>query len=88
MQKKCLKSQKSFYHFLFDISVTNCYKLSIKSVLGYWLKCSAYKAFREELVEALFDCGECLTKPPGRVAIIEEKDIHKAPAEEYGQGPI
>ena len=57
-------------------------------VPGYWPKYNTHKAFREDLVNALFKYGERLTKPPGLVAIMEDKDIHKAPAEEHGQGPI
>jgi len=83
-----LKSWKSLYYFLLDTTVTNCYKLSTKLVPGYWPTRSAYKAFREELVDALFNYGERLTKPPGLVNIIEDVDIYKAPAEEYGQRPV
>lgn len=70
------------------MTVVNCYKLSAKSIPGYWPKRSAYKAFREDLVEALFDNGERLAKPSGPAAIMEDKDIYKAPAEDYGQRPI
>ena len=87
-QRTHLKSWRPIYHFLLDTTIVNCYKLSTKSIPGYWPKRSAHKAFREELVEALFNNGERLTKPPGRVATMEEKDIHKAPAEEHGQEPI
>ena len=66
----------------------NYYKLSAKSIPGYWPKRSAYKAFREDLVEALFNNGEHLTKPLGPAAIMEDKGIYKAPAEDYGQRPI
>jgi hypothetical protein len=83
-----LKSWRPLFHFLLDITIVNCYKLSARSVPGHWPKRSAHKAFREDLVEALFNCGERLTKPPGRVAIMEEKDIYKAPAGEHGQEPV
>jgi Transposase IS4 len=87
-QRTHLKSWKSLYHFLLDTTIVNCYKLSAGSIPSHWPKRSAHKAFREDLVEALFDHGERLTNPPGRVAIMEEKDIHKAPVEEHRQGPI
>jgi len=87
-QRTHLKSWKSLYHFLLDTTVTNCYKLSTKSVPGYWPTRSAHKAFREELVDALFNHGERLTKPPGPVNTMEDADIHKAPAEEHGQRPV
>ena len=83
-----MKLWKPLYYFLLDITVTNCYKLSTKSVFGHWPARSAHKAFCEDLVSALFKYGECLTKPPGLSAIMEDKDIHKAPAEEYGQEPV
>jgi hypothetical protein len=70
------------------MTVTNCYKLSTKSVPGYWPTCSTYKAFCEELVDTLFNHGKRLIKPPGPVNIIEDVDIYKAPAEEYRQRPV
>jgi len=87
-QRTHLKSWRPIYHFLLDTTIVNCYKLSTKLIPSYWPKRSAHKAFREELVKALFNSGERLTKPPSRVATMEEKDIHKAPAEEHGQEPI
>ena len=88
MQRTHLKSQKALYYFLLDTTVANCYKLSTKLVPGHWSTCSAHKAFREDLVSALFEYGERLIKPPGLVNIIEDADIHKALVEEHGQRPI
>ena len=79
---------KSLYYFLLNITVTNCYKLSTKSVPGYWPTYSAYKAFREDLVSALFKYSKRLTKLPSPSAIMEDKDIYKAPAEEHRHKPI
>ena len=70
------------------MTVTNYYKLSIKSVLGHWPTYNAHKAFREELVNAVFNYNKRLTKPPSLVNKIEDADIHKAPAEEHGQRPV
>jgi len=83
-----LKLWKFLYHFLLNITVANCYKLSTKLVPGHWPTCSAYKAFRKDLISALFKYSKRLTKPPSPSAIMEDKDIYKAPAEEHGQGPI
>ena len=88
MQRIYIKSQKPLYHFLLNITISNCYKLSAKSIPSYQLKRSAHKAFREELIKALFNNGKRLTKPTGCTVIIEDKDIYKAPAKEHGQGPM
>ena len=88
MQRTHLKSQKPLYYFLLNTTVANYYKLSAKLVPSYQPKRSAYKAFREDLVDALFKHSERLTKPPSPVATMEDKDIHKAPTEDHGQGPI
>lgn len=87
-QRTHLKSWKPLYHFLLDTTVANCYKLSSQSVPGHWPTRSAHKAFREDLVDALFKHGERLTKPPNPVATMKDKDIYKAPAEEHGRRPI
>ena len=58
------------------MTVTNYYKLSTKSVPGHWPTRSAYKAFYKDLVNALFNYGERLTKPSGPAATMEDKDIH------------
>ena len=87
-QRMYLKSWKPLYHFLVDTTVANYYKFSTKSVPGYWPTYSAYKAFHKDLVSALFKYGKRLTKPPSPSAIMEDKDIHKAPTKEHGQKPI
>ena len=68
--------------------IVNCYKLSARFIPSHWPKHSAHKAFREDLVEALFNYSKRFTNPPSHVTIMEEKDIYKAPVEEHGQGPI
>ena len=88
MQRTYIKSWKPLYYFLLNITIYNCYKLSTKSIPSHQPKRSAYKAFRKELIKALFNNGKRLTKSTGRAIIMEDKDIYKAPAKEHGQGPM
>ena len=46
-------TQKALFYFLLNTTVTNAYKLSSYTTRG-WLNYTSYKAFREDLVNALF----------------------------------
>ena len=47
------RTWKPLFHFLLDTTVTNAYKLSSYATRG-WLNHASHKAFREDLVNALF----------------------------------
>lgn len=82
------KSWKPLWHFLLNISLVNCYKLSSQSSPGHWPTRSAHKAFRLELIESLFNYLVRLAKQKKPPATMGDKDIHKVLAEEHGRGPV
>ena len=48
------RTWKPLFHFFFNMTVTNCYKLSSMCTRG-WVYRAGHKAFREALVNSLFE---------------------------------
>ena len=83
-----MKSWKPLYHFLFNTTVVNCYKLFTNSVPSYWPTHNAHKAFCKNFVNVLFKHSKCFIKPPGPFVTMEDKDIYKALVEKHRQKPV
>ena len=56
-QRVHLKTWKPLFHFLFDTTVGNCYKLSSYCAADGHLRADSHAAFRRALRRALFDAS-------------------------------
>jgi hypothetical protein len=72
---------KPLFHFLFNTTVTNCYKLSPYFING-WPKCSGHKKFLERLVNSLLELSIHL--PQSDRARLSIDDIQWRPVVYYG----
>ena len=75
------KTWKPLLHFLLNIIITNCYKLSFYSTDG-WLKWSGYKKFLKQLVNSLFELS--IQAPQWNRARVSMDQIQWYPAIHHG----
>ena len=75
------RTWKPLFHFLFDMTVTNAYKLSSYATNG-WPKRSGHKKFFEQLVNSLFKLST--SEPQSNCAQISMDNIQWYPVVYYG----